>query len=78
MKFLHVSRSYRNSGVGRRLFELAKGIARERGASRLYVSATPSENTIRFYMGSGCAVSAEPDPELFALEPDDIHLECKL
>ena len=78
MKFLHVSRSYRNSGVGGRLFELAKGIARERGASRLYVSATPSENTIRFYMGSGCAVSAEPDPELFALEPDDIHLECKL
>jgi predicted N-acetyltransferase YhbS len=78
MKFLHVSRSYRNSGVGRRLFELAKGVARERGATRLYISATPSENTVRFYRGLGCTVSAEPDPELFALEPDDIHLECKV
>ena len=78
MKFLHVSRSYRDSGVGGRLFKLAKRIAKERGASSLYVSATPSEHTIRFYKGLGCEVSADPDPELFALEPDDIHLECKL
>ena len=78
MKFLHVSRSQRNSGVGARLLELAKRIARDRGASKLYISATPSENTISFYQAQGCTVSAEPDPELFALEPDDIHLECKL
>jgi predicted N-acetyltransferase YhbS len=78
MSFLHVSRSHRSSGVGARLFKLAKRIARDCGASKLYISATPSENTIRFYQGQGCTVSAEPDPELFALEPDDIHLECKL
>jgi hypothetical protein len=42
----------------------------------LYISATPSENTINFYLRSGCRVTAQLDPELFALEPKDIHLEC--
>ena len=78
MKFLHVSRSYRNSGLGARLFELAQGKARERGARHLYISATPTENTVKFYRGLGCTVVAEPDPVLFALEPEDIHLESKL
>ena len=76
LTFLHVSRSYRNSGLGTQLFERAKAAARERGAKRLYISATPSENTVNFYLRLGCAVAAEPDPELFELEPEDIHLEC--
>jgi len=76
LKFLHVSRDYRGKGLGKRLFELAKITARERGARRMYVSATPSEHTIHFYLRRGCTVTAEPDPELFALEPEDIHLEC--
>jgi len=76
LKFLHVSRSYRQQGLGTRLFELAKATARLRGAKRLYISATPSENTVNFYLRLGCAVAAEPDQELFDLEPEDIHLEC--
>jgi GNAT superfamily N-acetyltransferase len=76
LKFLHVSRSYRSSGLGTQLFKRAKAAARERGARRLYISATPSENTVNFYLRLGCAVAAEPDPELFELEPEDIHLEC--
>ena len=76
LKSLHVSRSYRNRGLGTRLFELAKATARERGAKRLYISATPSENTVNFYVRLGCAVVGEPDPDLFELEPEDIHLEC--
>jgi predicted N-acetyltransferase YhbS len=76
LKFLHVSSSYRNRGLGTQLFELAKATARERGAKRLYVSATPSENTVNFYRRLGCAVAGEPDPELIELEPEDIHLEC--
>jgi predicted N-acetyltransferase YhbS len=76
LKFLHVSNSYRNSGLGTQLFELAKAAARERGARRLYISASASENTVNFYLRLGCAVAAEPDPELFELEPEDIHLEC--
>ncbi len=76
LKFLHVSRSYRQKGLGTRLFELAWATARRSGAKRLYISATPSENTVNFYLGLGCAVAEEPDPELFELEPEDIHLEC--
>jgi len=76
LKFLHVSRSSRNRGLGKQLFELAKATARERGAKQLYISATPSENTVNFYLRLGCAVAGEPDPELIELEPEDIHLEC--
>jgi predicted N-acetyltransferase YhbS len=78
LKFLQLGRAFRGQGHGRRLFELAKTVARERGAKRLYISATPSEHTIGFYFSMGCVVTAEPDPELFALEPEDIHLECSL
>src|SRR5258708_2081964 len=76
LMFLHVSNSYRNRGLGTELFELAKAMARERGAGRLYITATPSENTVNFYRRLGCAVAVELDQELFALEPEDIHLEC--
>ena len=62
----------------RNLFELAADEARRRGARRLYISATPSQHTIDFYLSLGCTVTAEPDPELFALEPGDIHLEYDL
>lgn len=78
LKFLHVSRAYRDQGLGRRLFGLAAAEARRRGARRLYISATPSEHTIRFYLNLGCRLAAEPDPELFDLEPEDIHLEYDL
>ncbi len=75
LKFLHVSHGYRGHGLGRRLFESAAAEARLRGARRLYISATPSQHTIDFYLGLGCTVTAKPDPELYELEPDDIHLE---
>jgi predicted N-acetyltransferase YhbS len=78
LKFLHVSKAYRGQGLGKQLFELAKSEAHTRGAKRLYISATPSENTIKFYQRLGCVVADELDPELFALEPNDIHLECKI
>lgn len=77
-KFLQIGRAYRGLGLGRRLFELACAEARRRGAKRLYISATPTENTIRFYMGLGCILASEVDPDLFALEPEDIHLEYQI
>jgi predicted N-acetyltransferase YhbS len=73
---LHVSRVYRRRDVGTALFEHARAAARDRGARGLYISATPSENTIHFYQRLGAVLIPEPDPELFALEPDDIHLVC--
>ena len=78
LKFLHVGRPYRRTGLGRTLFERAAQRAREMGAKKLYISATPSENTIGFYMRLGCTLASEIDAELFALEPEDIHLECVL
>jgi GNAT superfamily N-acetyltransferase len=76
LKMLHVSRDYRKHGLGVQLFEKAREVARARGAKRLSISATPSENTIHFYQRRGAVLTPNPDPELLALEPDDIHLEC--
>ncbi len=78
LKALHVSSSYRDQGLGRQLFELAKSKARAQGAKGLYISATPSEHTINFYMRLGCTLASSLDPELFALEHEDIHLECAI
>jgi ribosomal protein S18 acetylase RimI-like enzyme len=78
LTFLHISNQYRDRGFGKQLFLLAASEARRRGANSLYISATPSEHTINFYLRLGCKVVAEPDPALFALEPEDIHLEYDL
>ena len=77
-RFSSLEWRYRKQELGRKLFELAKTCAQEKGAKRLYVSATPSENTVNFYMRQGCRVTKEPDPELFELEPEDIHLEMEI
>lgn len=76
LSFLHVGYPYRGQGWGRRLFVAAQDVARKRGAAGLYVSATPSEHTITFYRSLGCVLAPTPDPVLFALEPEDIHLVC--
>ena len=75
LKFLHVSHGIRKQGLGTRLFNLAVEKAKSLGARKLYISATPSENTVNYYMKLGCVLATEVDPELFALEPEDIHLE---
>jgi len=74
LAYLYVSRTYRGRGVGTKLFEAVLPFAREAGASALYVSATPTENTVDFYLGRGCMLAPEPDPKLLAAEPEDIHL----
>ena len=78
LKALHVSRHYRGQGLGRLLFELASDKAYSRGARGLYISATPSEHTVNFYLRLGCRITLTADPDLFALEPEDIHLECAI
>jgi predicted N-acetyltransferase YhbS len=78
LKFLHVSRAYRKRGIGRELYALAAQKANTLGAKRLYVSATPSENTVDFSLHRGCYPTQTPDSGLFMLEPEDIHLEAAL
>jgi predicted N-acetyltransferase YhbS len=75
LKFLHVSRNYRKQGIASTLFNLAVEEAKALGAKKLYISATPSENTVNYYTRLGCALATEIDSELFELEPEDIYLE---
>jgi predicted N-acetyltransferase YhbS len=78
LAYLYVSRAFRGCGVGTQLFDAAASIASEAGANALYISATPTENTVDFYLGRGCVLAPEPDPRLLAAEPDDIHLIYRL
>jgi GNAT superfamily N-acetyltransferase len=74
LAFLHVSAPLRATGIGSRLSEQLEQIARIAGDSDMVVSATPSENTVRFYLGRGFQPMAEPLAELFELEPEDVHM----
>ena len=75
---LWVSHSYRNQGIGKVLFRMAARESQTRGAHALYVSATPSENTVRFYRRLRCRPADPIDTILFEKEPDDIHFELVL
>jgi ribosomal protein S18 acetylase RimI-like enzyme len=78
LAYLHVSNRFRAAGIGSRLCDDLELIARRAGDAEIVVSATPSENTVRFYMGRGFELMAEPLPELFELEPEDVHLKKTL
>ena len=75
---LYVTNAFRGRGVGRRLSADIDEIARAAGDTSMVVSATPSLNTVRFYLGQGYAPMEEPLPELFVLEPEDIHMQKPL
>jgi len=75
---MHVSANYRKRGIATTIFSALKGKAIEFGGKKMYVTATPSKNTVHFYMGVGFKVTDEPIPELLEQEPDDIHMEIKL
>ena len=75
---LHVSRIYRRRGAASALWDAGAALAREAGARSLYVSATPTGSAIGFYLGRGCQLANPVHPVLFAHEPADIHLVCKL
>ena len=74
LAYLHVSKNFRSAGIGSRLLVDLELIARRAGDTEIVVAATPSENTVRFYLGRGFRPMAQPLSELFELEPDDIHL----
>jgi GNAT superfamily N-acetyltransferase len=74
LAFLHVSHDFRAAGIGSRLCADLDLIARRAGDTEIVVSATPSENTVRFYVGRGFRPMAQPLPELLEREPDDVHL----
>jgi GNAT superfamily N-acetyltransferase len=74
LAYLHVSQGFRSAGIGSRLSEDLELIACRTGDTEIVVTATPSENTVRFYLGRGYRPMQQPLAELYELEPDDIHL----
>jgi GNAT superfamily N-acetyltransferase len=74
LAFLHVTAPLRATGIGGRLSEQLEQIARTAGDTDMVVSATPSQNTVRFYLGRGFQPMEEPLAELFELEPEDVHM----
>ena len=78
MDILYVSRGFRSSGIGKLLLQECMKTAREFGAEKLYISATPTKNTVDFYLNNGALITKELDTALFRMEPLDIHLEISL
>jgi GNAT superfamily N-acetyltransferase len=78
LAFFYVDRGTRRQGVAGRLFEEVLEIARSSEAGSIYVSAIPSASAVGFYISRGFRPIAKPDPELFALEPEDIHMVLDL
>jgi ribosomal protein S18 acetylase RimI-like enzyme len=78
LAFLHVSRPYRRRGAAQALWDAAVELSVADGAESIYVSATPTESAIGFYLRQGCQLARPVDPDLFAAEPEDIHLTCSL
>lgn len=75
---MYVSRKYRRQGIGSRIFDALRRVAIERGATRLYISATETESAVKFYSSRGSTITREVDEELFQKEPNDIHMTKNL
>lgn len=74
----HVSEPYRGRGVGRRLFEMACGGAREMGAEKLYLSAHSAKEPMAVYRRLGCVEAEEINSRLAEKEPCDVQMEFQL
>lgn len=75
---IHVSHERRGQGIGKKLFSMACGAARELGAKKLYISAHSSQETQAYYKAMGCVEALEYDPRLTAAEPYDCQMELVL
>jgi predicted N-acetyltransferase YhbS len=74
LAFLHVSRPDRRRGAAQALWNVAVDIAVAKGAESIYVSATATGSAVGFYLRQGCRLANPVHRDLFAAEPQDIHL----
>ena len=78
LAWLHVSRPHRRHGAATALWRAAADIARDGGATSMYVSATETGSAVGFYLRQGCRLADPVHPVLFEHEPNDVHLVCEL
>lgn len=80
LALLHVTSPARRAGVASALWTAAAEVAHEAGAETMYVSSAPTGSAVGFYMSRGCRLATKDEiiPELFELEPEDVHLVCEL
>lgn len=71
---LYIDRQHRQQGIASQLVQAVFHLSAASGAQAIYVSAKPSIPAVGFYTRHGFRVTAHPDPDLFALEPLDIHM----
>ena len=74
LAYLHVSNGYRREGIASRLMEEMIHEVSQGGAERIYVTSTPTHSAVGFYQSHGFRLANTPLPELFDLEPEDIHM----
>ena len=58
--------------------ELITFKAQQAGAKKLYISSSPSEDTVNFYLKLRCVLIKKVDKRLLELKPMDIPLELNL
>ncbi len=78
LTFLHVSRPHRRAGIAAALVDELFRVAGKRGATSVYVSSAPTESAVGFYLRHRFRPTDEPDSDLLALEPEDIHMVKQL
>jgi GNAT superfamily N-acetyltransferase len=71
---LFVDKNHRQLGIASHLTKMLEDQAIVDGHKRLYVSATESKSAVGFYTSQGFIPTQDAHPELYALEPNDIHM----
>ena len=74
----YVSEPFRREGIGKALFNLACGAAKNFGAVKLYISAHSAMDSIAAYKSYGCVFAKEVNKILAEKEPFDLQLEFML
>ncbi len=76
LDMMQVSAACRGQGIGRKLFDIGKEVARKGRAEALYISACSSEETIAFYKAMGAELTNSPIKEIAEDEPYDLQMVC--
>ncbi len=78
LSYIHTSFPFRGMGIGRSLFIKTKEVAKQLGATKLYIGAHPSVATQRFYANMGCVLAEEINHDIYQREIRDIQLEISV